>query len=201
MSDLLLQVWGGTFYLLNKVCFAKTERSFSRDKKRKWRIRSWIVYLLALPAWVMVFILNHNCIAAGVEAGAVPAMVVGLLIAWRGRRREPKSLETIAKFSVFSGISMSIYEFGGISQIHQILELGIASGFLMGTYFLAKDRISGYFWIMEGNVCCSVLMGIEGFYILMVQQVVSLIFVTDACRTKYIAARGKSISVKKIRAR
>ncbi len=197
MSDILLQIWGGTFYLLNKIFFAKTERSSGRDKKRRWRIWSWIVYLLALPAWVVVFILNHNWIAAGVEAGAAPAMVVGLLVACNGRGHESKILDTIAKMSVFGGIVLSIYEFGGINTINQILELGIASGFLMGTYLLAKDRIAGYFWIMEGNVCCSALMGIEGFYFLMVQQVVSLVFVTDACLTKYKATGGKLFMVKK----
>jgi len=70
---------------------------------------------------------------------------------------------------------------GGIFYLlNQFLELGIAAGFLMGTYMMAKNKAQGYFWLMLGNVSCASLMGIEGYRVLMTQQMVSLIFVTDA---------------------
>ncbi|MCP5003829.1 MAG: hypothetical protein GY941_07740 [Planctomycetes bacterium] len=180
MFDLLLQIWGGIFYLLNKIFFSRAERSNSEQLKRSWRIRSWLVYLAGLPAWVIVFTSEHNWIAASVESGGAPAMLVGLIIAWKGHGKEPKWLDYLARFSVLIGLILSFYEVGGLKTLNQFLELGIASGFLMGTYMLAKDNAYGYFWLILGNVSCAGLMGIEGFIILMVQQLVSLIFVTDA---------------------
>lgn len=180
MFDLPLQIWGGIFYLLNKIFFSRAERSGSEQLRRSWRIRSWLVYLAGLPAWVIVFFSEHNWIAAAVESGGAPAMLVGLIIAWRGRGKEPKWLDYIARLSVLIGLSLSFYEFGGIKTINQILEIGIAAGFLMGTYMMAKDKAQGYFWLMLGNVSCASLMGLEGFLVLMAQQMVSLIFVTDA---------------------
>ena len=189
MIEVSLQIWGGLFYLLNKVFFSQAERSEANSGRKLWRIRSWIVYLTGLPAWVVVFISEHNWIAAGVESGGAPAMVVGLLIAWRGQGREPKWLDSFAKISVLFGLALSIYEFGGINSLSQIFELGIAAGFLMGTYMMAKDNAQGYLWLILGNVSCASLMGIEGYFILMTQQLVSLAFVTDAI----LARRKKRI--------
>lgn len=189
MYDLPLQIWGGIFYLLNKIFFSRAERSKNVSRRRVWRIRSWMVYLTGLPAWVVVFNSEHNWIAAGVESGGAPAMVVGLLIARKGHGMEPKWLDYIAKITVFIGLGLSFYEFGGIKTLSQIFELGIAAGFLLGTYMMAKDKAHGYLWLMLGNVSCASLMGIEGFFILMTQQMLSLIFVTDA----YLVRRKKLI--------
>lgn len=190
MFDLPLQIWGGIFYLLNKIFFSRAERSKTEQLKRSWRIRSWLVYLAGLPAWIIVLISEHNWIAAAVESGGSPAMLIGLIIAWKGRGKEPRWLDYIAIFSVIFGLVLSLYEFGGINTVNQLLELGIAAGFLMGTYLLAKDNAHGYFWLMLGNVSCAALMGIQGFYIFMVQQLVSLLFVTDA----YLVRRRTSLS-------
>jgi len=190
MVDLPLQIWGGVFYLLNKIFFSRAERSKNERLRRVWRIRSWIVYLAGLPAWVVVFISEHNWIAAGVESGGAPAMTIGLIIAWRGHGNEPKWLDYVAKISVLIGLTLSFYEFGGIKTLNQFLELGIAAGFLMGTYMMAKDKVQGYFWLMLGNVSCASLMGLEGFFVLMAQQTVSLFFVTDA----YLARKQTLIS-------
>jgi hypothetical protein len=138
---------------------------------------------------VVVFISEHNWIAAGVESGGVPVMLVGLIIAWRGHGTEPKWLDTIAKLSVLVGLALSVYEFGGIKTLSQYLELGISAGFLMGTYMMAKDNAQGYLWLMLGNVSSAALMGIEGLFILMTQQLISLGFVTDA----FLARRKKLI--------
>lgn len=184
MFVLFLQIWGGVSYLLNKICFSRAERSRDIRTEQTWRIRSWGVYLAGLPAWVIVFVTEHNWIAAAVESGGAPAMVTGLIIAVKGGGREPKWLDYIAKVAVVSGLVLSVWEFGGITTLKQVLELGIAAGFLLGTYLMAKNNIQGYFWLMLGNVTCSTLMGMEGYYILMTQQLLSLIFVTDAYRVR-----------------
>ena len=184
MFDLGLQIWGGMCYLLNKICFSKAERSKRDALKRTWRIRSWSVYLAGVPAWVIVFISKHNWIAAAVESGGSPAMIMGLVNALRGRDKLPWWLDYISRVSVGIGFMLSVYDFGGISTIHQYLELGIAAGFLLGTYLLAIDNWIGYIFFMLGNVCCAALMGMEGFYVLACQQTLSLVFVTDACVTR-----------------
>jgi hypothetical protein len=164
--------------------FSQAERSQTIHDRKMWRIRSWVVYLTGLPAWVVVFISEHNWIAAGVESGGAPAMLTGLIIALRGHGKEPKWLDGIAKLSVLVGLTLSAVEFGGIKYASQILELGITAGFLMGTYEMAKDKAQGYLWLMLGNVSCASLMGMEGFHVLMTQQIVSLGFVIDAFRVR-----------------
>ena len=47
---------------------------------------------------------------------------------------------------------------------------------------MAKQESSGYLWLMVGNVSCAALMGLQGYYLLMVQQTVSLVFVADGYR-------------------
>lgn len=107
-------------------------------------------------------------------------MIGGLIMALRGHGNAPKWLDHISKAGVFTGLTLSVCEFGGLTTLTQLLELGIAAGFLIGTYLMAKDNAQGYFWLILGNVSCASLMGLEGFYILMIQQLISLIFVTDA---------------------
>ncbi|MCJ2165774.1 MULTISPECIES: hypothetical protein [unclassified Pseudodesulfovibrio] len=182
--EIVLQIWGGASYLINKVCFSRAERSATFRGNRSWRIWSWGIYLAGLPAWVIVFVSEHNWIAAAVESGGAPAMTIGLIIALRGQGNEPKWLDYLARSAVFVGLGASLYEFGGITTVNQILELCIAAGFLMGTYLMAKDNIHGYFWLMLGNVSCSALMGIQNYSILMVQQLISLVFVVDAYWTR-----------------
>ena len=181
---IVLQVWGGAAYLAHKICLSRAERSADETANRRWRLRSWTVYLAGLPAWVVVFLAERNWIAATVEAGGGPAMAVGLVIALRGHGSEPRWLDHLARFAVAAGLGASLLDFGGITTATQVIELAIAAGFLMGTYLIAKDRPQGYFWFMLGNVSCSLLMGLQGYHILMLQQGVSLAFVVDACRTR-----------------
>ena len=180
----VLQVWGGAAYLTHKICLSRAERSADSKANRRWRLWSWTVYLAGLPAWVAVFLAERNWIAATVEAGGAPAMAVGLIIALRGHGGAPRWLDHLARFAVVAGLGASLLDFGGITTISQVIELAIAAGFLMGTYLLAKDRMHGYFWFMLGNVSCALLMGIQGYLILMLQQMVSLGFVIDAYRMR-----------------
>ena len=187
MVVFLLQIWGGLFYLLNKIFFSRMERSRDTRIKQMWRSRSWCVYLAGLPAWIIVFVMEHNWIAAAVESGGAPAMISGLIAAHKGRGKEPGWLDGLARLTIGAGLLLSVLEFGGIRTLSQFLELGIAAGFLMGTYMAAKQRIQGYGWLMLGNVTCAALMGIQGYYVLMGQQMVSLVFVADALITRLSA--------------
>src|SRR3990167_2248669 len=174
MLKLFFQLWGAAFFLLNKIFLSKSERCSFPEKKKKWLVISWVVYLIGLPTWVIVFILESNWIAACVEAGGAPAMIVGLYTALHGQNKHPLWLDYFAKTAVIAGLLISLYHFGGIFSIKQFLELGIATGFLLGTYFLAKEKIQpGYLWFLVGNISCAILMGMESYFILMAQQIIS----------------------------
>jgi hypothetical protein len=182
MLNFLLQLWGGSFYLLNKLFFAKAERAFNRNHQQKWLKLAWMAYLIGLPPWVFIFITERNWIAAAVESSGVPAMLIGLSAAWQGYSRLHESiwLDRIARLMIIIGLGLSFYDFGGLTTFNQILELGIAAGFLMGTYLLAKSKPQGYFWLLVGNVSAASLMMRQGYYLLMAQQILSLSLVFDA---------------------
>ena len=46
-----------------------------------------------LPAWMIVFVTENNWIAAAVESGGAPAMLVGLIIPRRGPGKGPRGLD------------------------------------------------------------------------------------------------------------
>src|SRR3989338_3130558 len=140
-----LQIWGGFFYLLNKIFFSRSERS-AGEKRRKWRIASWVVYLVGLPAVVPMLLIKEDYIFAMFEVGGAPAMVLGLIIALRGKGRAPKWLHAIAVTSIVGGLGWSIYELEGITRLTQLIEIGAVLGFLIGTYQLAREQATGYLW-------------------------------------------------------
>jgi hypothetical protein len=192
MLNFILQLWGGTFYLLNKLFFSKAERALNQQHQLKWRLRAWAAYLIGLPPWVLIFISERNWIAAAVESSGVPAMLIGLSTAWQGHSElhEFVWLDHLAKLLIFIGLGLSFYDFGGLATLNQFLELGIAAGFLMGTYLLAKSKGQGYFWLTVGNISAAFLMMRQGYLLLMIQQIISLSLVIDAYRVQRRKVRG-----------
>ncbi len=193
----VLQAWGGIFYLLNKVFFSRAERS-DGVKQQTWRIRSWTVYIIGLPAWVIIFVSERNWMVASVEAGGAVVMVFGLVVALRGIKYAPRWLSSIARIAAIAGIAYSIHDFGGITQLTQVLELGIVAGFLIGTYLLAKQRPTGYLWFILMNCSNAILMGVEHYPWLVLQQIASLGFVMDAYfiqrhRARLAAAKSRTV--------
>jgi hypothetical protein len=186
MITILLQIWGGTFYLLNKLFFSRAERATTLGQRRAWQIRAWTAYLIGLPPWVFIFITEHNWIAAAVESSGVPAMLIGLSAARQGHTQFHNYiwLDRLAQLMIITGLALSLYDFGGLTTLNQVIELGVAAGFLLGTYLLAKSKPSGYFWLMLGNVSAASLMMRQGYYLLMAQQLLSLVLVIDAYRVQ-----------------
>ena len=178
--DLLVQIWAGSFYLLNKVFFSTAERA-EPALKRKLKATGWIVYILGVPAWAIILIGNHNWIAASIEIGGVPAMLLGLYNVVNSNKKRNKPLEFTARFSTYSfimfGVGFSLFEYGGINTLSQILEIGIMIGFLLGSYLLAKNSVYGWPFFMLMNVSAGMLMYIQDKPILAAQQALSLGFV------------------------
>ncbi len=175
--DVILQIWAGLFYLLNKIFLAVGEGS----QNKYWRVVGWSCYLVGLPAWVIIFMIKHNWIAAALETGGAPAMLFGLVMALRGQEKTPKKLNIVAKFFVyffvFFGLIYSLYDYGGFNSPTQILEILIVIGYLFGTYFIARRSWPGWLWFILMNLSCASLMFIQQKYILTGQQLLSLVFV------------------------
>lgn len=185
---MLLQWIGGVFYLLNKIFFSFSEHSLNQKNKvnaRRWKIASWVVYLIGLPSWVIIFIKEHNWIAASVEASVIPAMFLGLVIALRGlNKNSPHWLDRLAFVCVPIGLACSLYDFGALNTWNQWLEIALAAGFLVGTYMIAKEKAGGYLWYVLMHISCGWLMWRENYKWLFLQQAVSLIFIVDAYLTQ-----------------
>lgn len=182
MNNILLQVWGGSCYLLNKFFFLCSEKSHQNKQQETWKVRAWTTYLIGVPPWVLVFISEHNWIAAAVESSGIPAILLGLTSIREKeiQRRYRRWLECLARVMIPIGIGLSLYDFGGLITFNQLLETGIAAGFLMGTYLIARSKATGYFWLAGGNICAASLMFRQEYIILAVQQIISLGFVSAA---------------------
>lgn len=164
----------GIGYFLQKV-FLLVAEGDETEKARKWRIAGWSVYLIGLPMWLIVFYVENDWILFFVEAGGAPSMVLGLIIALRKRGNIPYWLDHLAIAMTILGITVSLYSFGGLVANTQFLELGVAIGFLVGTYQLAKKQPSGWLWYLLMNGSNATLMWLQGYELLMIQQLFSFL--------------------------
>ena len=178
--DAFLQLWGGLFYLLNKIFLSQAEGK-NKETQRKGRIAGWAMYLIGLPAWTIILIEQRNWMITAIEVGGAPAMFLGLAIALQGRENINPFFERLVGLSVYFllvvGVSYSLYDYGGITAISQVFEIGTITGFLMGTYMLARERRSGWAWFALMNIATGMLMLHEGKEYLALQQALSLCFV------------------------
>lgn len=179
--DLMLQVWGGLFYLLNKVFFALAAGR-AESAKRRLQAIGWALYMTGVPAWVIILSEKHNWIAASIEAGGIPAMMYGLFNALKYPVTPNAKLDRLVTIStylfLFVGISISVYEFGGIHTFFQLLEVVIVIAYLAGGYLLAKDNLYGWPMFMLMNISTALLMFFQSKWLLAGQQLISLCFVT-----------------------
>ncbi len=191
--DIFLQAWGGGCYLFNKIFLSLAE---GRSNDRTLRVWGWLVYLIGLPAWVIILVMKRDWMAATVEAGGAPAMLLGLVATLRGAEQVPPLLGKLAeRFTyvlIVCGVVYSLYDYGGLTATSQILEIGVMAGFLIGTVLLAERKASGWIWFMVMNTSMGSLMWIQGKPILAVQQGISLCFVINGWqRAQKTAAKRK----------
>ena len=178
--DIILQAWGGGFYLLNKIFLALAEGKKPKTK-RQLKIIGWIIYILGVPAWVIILFSKHAWIAASVEIGGIPSMLLGVLTAYRGHNSSNRALDLTASISTYVflilGVCYSVYDYRGITSISQLLEMGVMFGFLTGSYLLAKNNSSGWLFFILMNGSMAALMFMQHKPLLSIQQLVSLGFV------------------------
>lgn len=183
--DLILQIWGGGFYLLNKILFSVAEGKPATIKK-SIKLKAWIIYILGVPAWVAILVGHQNWIAASIEAGAIPAMLLGLYNTYHDNQKHNKVFNLIVAVCTYSslafGLIYSLVTHGGIISTSQVLEVGVMMGFLLGSYALAKNNPIGWLFFMLMNLSMASLMLLQDKPLLMLQQLVSLCFVVYALK-------------------
>ncbi len=182
--DQVLQWLGGGLLLLNKIFFSRAERARKRHQEKlaqEWRIAAWAACLGGITPWVILFFREKNWIAAAMEVGGTPSVLMGLIIAVRGEEKKPpRWLNLLAQACIAVGLGYSLYDFGGLTTPSQGLELVLVAGFLVGTYLLAKEDPRGYLWYVPMHLACGWLMWIQDYPWLALQQAASLLFVADA---------------------
>ena len=173
-----MQIWGGLGYLLAKILLAHAE---GLREDRSWRIAGWSAYLAGLPAWVILLAGKQNWIAAAIEAGGAPALLLGLVSAWKRSAHTHKAADWSVKACTYlmiaGGIAYSVYHFQGITTLSQCLEIGVTIGFLLGSYLLAKKNPFGWLLFAEMLIAMGLLMFIHEKWVLVFQQGISLVFV------------------------
>ncbi len=194
--DLILQLWGGGLYLLNKIFFSMAEGR-REVVKRRLRIIGWVVYISGVPAWVIILVGKHDWIAASIEAGGIPAMLFGLYNVYLNPETPNKIFDWFASCCTYSfliiGLCYSLYDYGGINTVSQIFEMGVMVGFLVGSYLLAKKNIYGWLFFMLMNVSMASLMLLQHKPILSIQQFASLCFVVYGFMIAFKNSRMESI--------
>ena len=196
---IFLQIWGGSCYLLNKILLAVGQ---DKDNSKTLKIWGWAFYLIGLPAWVIILVWERSWIAATIEAGGAPSMVLGLLLAIRGQDGEkmPGALDRFAMIFAYVlltlGVLYSLLDYGGLTSLTQLLEIGITVGFLGGTYLLAKSKPLGWLLFLLMNASTGLLMLIQGNYILAAQQAISLLFVAYGYQRAARGGRGQLVGAK-----
>ncbi len=102
-----LQIWGGSCYLLNKILLSIGE---GRADSTTLKIWGWALYLIGLPAWVIILVSERSWIAATIEAGGAPSMVLGLLLAVRGKEagRPPKALDRFSMIFAYVLLTVGV---------------------------------------------------------------------------------------------
>ncbi|THB75370.1 MAG: hypothetical protein D3926_20185 [Desulfobacteraceae bacterium] len=179
--DIFLQVWGGGCYLFNKILFALAEGRAPKTK-RQFKLVGWVVYIVGVPAWVIILVSKHDWIAASIEAGGVPSMLFGLYTVYQDKDTPNRTFDRIASLFTYGfilmGVGYSVHDYGGITSLSQTLEIGVMIGFLMGSYLLAKNNSKGWLLFMLMNTSMAALMFIQHKPLLSVQQLISLCFVT-----------------------
>jgi peptidoglycan/LPS O-acetylase OafA/YrhL len=174
--EMFLQCWGGAGYFFSKVFIVRAE---FLENHRNCRLIGLILYLLGMPAWIILFISRQNWMAAATEAAGIPALIFGIVMTWKQSYNPNKNIDWIIRIftclMILSGVAYSIYIFNGISKLSQVLEIIIIVTVLSSNYLLAKKNPYTWLTFSAALIATSILMYIQDKPILCIQQLVSLI--------------------------
>ena len=194
--ETFLQFWGGAGYFFAKIFLVRAEFA---ENDRNLRLAGWIVYLLGLPAWVILFANKQDWIAAAMETAGVPAMILGIVMTIKQKNNPHRIIDWCIRLftglMIILGVSYSIYVFNGLKTLSQILEIISIIGYLVGTNLLAKRNPFSYLMYVAGHSSMSLLMYIQGKPILCIQQIISVILVIAGFLKAMEKAKLKNVGI------
>lgn len=170
-----LEYWGGINYLLSKLFLAKGEKR----EAVWWKRVGWIVYILGLPAWLIILAGEENWIAVGVETAGGLLMARGLTLSFRKSETIDLLARLLWKLAVVVAVIYSLYHNSGLTTLNQGLEISMTVGFILGLYLLGHRSSSsyrGWYWFMLMNASMGYLMWRQDKDILALQQAISFLF-------------------------
>ena len=179
--DTFLQIWGSTFLAAQKGLFLFSEwpRGGKYTVSPIFKLIGWWIFLIGLPAWLIIFAQKGNWIAMSVETCGVAGIILGIVNLHKKQPFSEKWLDTFTLVCVALGVTISLYDVGGLTKTTQFLELSLSAGYLVGTYLLASKKHPtlqpyGYLSYVVMNGSSSWLMFSQEKYVFAVQQVLSL---------------------------
>lgn len=100
-------------------------------------------------------------------------MLFGLYNLYKGIDIPDRNLDRLTYLMTYAalilGVGYSLWERQGLNSLSQLLEMMAMTGFLLGSYFLAKQDIRGWLFFMLMNLSMATLMYSQDKIILSVQ--------------------------------
>lgn len=181
---------GGGVYLLHKAFSNFVERTRVHGEHAAqgkwfwfWKEKASEAYLLGIPFIAILLFLEDAWLFGWLELGGIPAVAATMFQARKRRGEKRKKLpwyDWVVIASIPVGITFSVWDFHGLKAFTQYLEIVGAAGFLVGTYLQFKDRESCYWWFLLMNVGTGWLFFLRDQPVMVVQQILSIVFILDA---------------------
>lgn len=185
----ILATWGGWFYFFNKLAFVlgegihRSEGRWAEPYLPLFEQAAWFLYLVGLPAWVVLLWYREDFIVSFIEMAGAPSMLYGLFVSlgWMQKNTTRERLmNIICVVGTFLGIGVSFRLLGIMTRDDQWLEVALSVGFLTGLYLRSHGSARGYLFFAFMNLSNTALMYRQGHEYLALQQFVSLIFMIVA---------------------
>ena len=179
MPHTALQIWGGAFYLLQKIFLSRAARSGEKTKDR-WLHWSKIVYVIGIPAWLVIFSGKRDWMMVGIESSGILALILSAITKRYPAGRKQKWPHCVLGAIILVGFLYSCFDYGS------------NAGLLFGTYLIYRQKPAGYCWYMLMHLTTGALMAIQHLPWLALQQAASMAFVVDAYRVERRKALAKT---------
>ncbi len=169
---LLLQLCGGTLYLLSKVFLSMADGNLSL------RRIGWSVYIAGVPFWMAILWIKTDYIVLGLEFGGGLMLVYGLI-----KTFQPDAAPYTMWDKTADGSCVILFLMALIFTIntkgfgfHPFLEVVVASTFAVSAMLLARQDTRGWYVLLLMHFATGYLMYEQQVYWLTMQQTISSLF-------------------------
>lgn len=169
---LLLQLIGGTLYLLSKIFLSLA------DGNLLMRRIGWIVYIFGVPFWMTILWMKEDYIVMGLEFGGGLMLIYGLYKTFHVDTAPRTMCDKVADafciiiFLVALTYTLQTKGFGW----HPFLEIIVAVSFAASIVLLARQNVFGWYILLLMHVSTGTLMYDQSVFWLASQQALSACF-------------------------